>query len=203
MIWLSGSVRRELVGRPGVGLMMTPRMRQAPLAGLPWATDVGIWRPGEFSMQRYVGFLERNRGHWPRLLFATVPDVWADAKATRAGFAAAADVLAPLGVPLAYVAQPYTVPADVPWSSIRTLFIGGPDAWQWSLDVERLVVEAHERGVWLHRGRASGWPRVSQSHAQGFDSTDGTVLRHDPQRLGRILNNLAAINSQLPMWGDE
>src|SRR4030095_1285392 len=86
MIYLSGHVSPELAQQHDrLGLMLTPRMGQRPLPGMPWAVDTGCFKhPESFDSGRYFTWLEllcAPAGARDSLLFVTAPDRLADATA--------------------------------------------------------------------------------------------------------------------------
>jgi hypothetical protein len=173
VLYLSG-VRAE-----GLPLMNTPDVSYRPTGGV-WAADSGCWSNAKaYSDERYLRWLDRQ----PRegCLFATAPDVVGDAAATLERATPMLPRIRELGFPVALVAQPTLMAADVPWHAIDALFIGGPDWWHSSDHVHELVREAKHRGKWVHEGRVNSWKRYDRARAIGYDSVDGTYLRFDPK----------------------
>lgn len=175
MLYLSGVVR------PDMPAMLTPRMGQKPPPGQPWAADTGRFNsPHEYSDAKYLAWLARMPV--ASCLFATAPDVVADAVATLEMSAPMLPRIKSLGYPAALVAQDGLELLDVPWGEFDCLFIGGTTAWKLSEHARDLAAEAKRRGKWLHMGRVNSWKRFSAAAAAGYDSADGTVLRFDPSR---------------------
>jgi hypothetical protein len=159
--------------------MVTPRMRQRPPEGVPWAADNGRFSaPEDYTDEGYLAWLRKMPGG---CLFACAPDVLGDAEATLALSAPMLPRIRAI-VPVALVAQDGLTPDMVPWDDIDALFIGGTTAWKLGPDVPVLVAEAKRRGKWAHMGRVNSWKRYDYARAIGCDSVDGTVLKHDPKR---------------------
>ena len=161
--------------------MLTPRMRQAPPAGLPWAADTGMFAaPADHSDAAYLAWLARMPAD--RCLFATAPDVVGHASAT---LRLAAPMYAPIraaGYRVALVAQDGLTIDAVPWQDIDALFIGGSTSWKLSTMTAELVAAARQLGLWVHMGRVNSRRRLAYADAIGCSSADGTVLRFDPAR---------------------
>lgn len=175
MLYLSGVVR------PNMPAMVTPRMGQRPPAGQPWAADNGRFSaPQNYTDEKYLEWLGRMPVE--SCLFATAPDVVADAAAT---LTLAVPMFAPiraLGYPVAFVAQDGQESLPVPWDGFDALFIGGTTGWKLGPGAAALAREAKERGKWVHMGRVNSLRRMQYAESIGCDSADGTVLKHDPQR---------------------
>lgn len=169
---------------PNLGRLLSPRhyARAAASASLfPVAADndcfQGLDRPA------FVAMLEAIAG--TPLLFISVPDVVADARATARRFVRWRDRVAAAG-PVALCAQDGL--RSPPWDELDALFIGGSTNWKVSNDARRLVLEAKERGKWTHMGRVNSTRRVLIAKAWGIDSIDGSSVSmftdtHLPRRL--------------------
>lgn len=165
--------------------MVTARMGQVPKNSLPWAADNGRFRsPHEYTDEKYLMWLleMKMRGHLERCLFATAPDVVGDAAATLELSAGMYYPIRTLGYPVALVAQDGLTESMVPWERIDALFTGGSTQWKLSEEAYALQREAKQRGKWTHMGRVNSWRRFSAAASAGYDSADGTVLKHDPKR---------------------
>lgn len=161
--------------------MVTPRMRQGPPAGQPWAADNGRFSaPGDYTDEGYLAWLARWAMQAPRCLFATAPDVVADAGAT---LLLSAPMYAPIraaGYPVALVAQDGLERLPVPWQEFDALFVGGSTSWKLGEPAHELAAEAKRQGKWLHMGRVNSLRRLRLARAMGCDSVDGTFLRWAP-----------------------
>jgi hypothetical protein len=161
--------------------MVTPRMRQHPPEGQPWAADTGCYaNPAEHDDNRYLMWLSGMP--LERCLFATAPDRVGDAVATLELSVPMLPRIRALGIRAALVAQDGLLPWQVPWHLTDALFIGGTTAWKLSEQAFGLILEARRRRLWVHMGRVNSWKRFSAAAAAGCDSADGTVLRFDPSR---------------------
>lgn len=151
-----------------------------------WAIDNGCFTPAgktdAFNPERWWAILEAaaTPEHLTRCLFATAPDVYADADGTLARADPWLDKITALGYRTAYVAQPWQRPELVPWDRIGALFVGGPDPWQDSPECAALMAEAKARGLWPHIGRVNSYRRLRWCADHGADSADGTFLVFAP-----------------------
>lgn len=149
-----------------------------------WAADNGRFNsPHEYTNGAYLKWLRKMPSK--SCLFATAPDVVADAVAT---LQLSQPMLQPIrlcGYKVALVAQDGLQDLEVPWSDIDCLFIGGSTSWKLSEHAYALMAKAKERGKWTHMGRVNSWRRFRAAAAAGYDSCDGTVLRFDPDRAVR------------------
>lgn len=192
MIYLSGVVR------PDLPAMLTPRMRNAPPAGQPWAADNGRFAsPHEYTDEGYMEWLNRLAPERARCLFATAPDVVADAAATLELSLPMLWVIREAGYRAALVAQDGLEHLSVPWADFDALFLGGTTAWKTGEAAHELAREALSRRKHLHMGRVNGLARMRLAKAMGCDSVDGTFLRWAPDHnLGRLQRWLAALDRE-------
>lgn len=185
MIYLSGHVRPEVLGRPDLGVMLTPMTGYRPdLSRSIWAADSGCFSaPEKFDMTKYLDFLALHAPHRDRCLFATAPDVVGDAEATLEKSAPYLPIIRGAGYRVALVAQDGLEVLDVPWEMFDCLFVGGTTAWKLSEQAYQLAREADERGKWVHMGRVNSWRRLKAAAVSGYDSADGTFLAFGPEAL--------------------
>lgn len=184
----------------GVGFMATP----APHAG--WDAPYVALDNGCFSDRWDVTRWRAWLGRQPTTaLFAVVPDVVADATATRRLWDEHAWFVRSLGHRAAYVLQDGQTVNDVPWDQCDAVFIGGSTAWKLSPDAYALIVEAKARHKWVHMGRVNSLRRMRFARDWGCDSVDGTYLRFGPDvntpRLLAMLRDLTDVPT-LFMAGD-
>lgn len=167
--------------------------------GEPFAVDNGAfsdWRPAAFE-RRLASLLP----HRDDCLFVSVPDVIASRCMTaeedqkdRAGRNVRIDAVGNArqtlaiwherkelfpylsGWPLAFVAQDGAEDLDLPWRSMRALFIGGSTSWKESAAAAQLVRAAKIRGLHVHVGRVNGPRRWRHFESLGADTADGTGL---------------------------
>jgi hypothetical protein len=155
---------------------------------VPYALDNGAFK----------GFVE---GKWKALLrwaclsgqpplWAAVPDVVSDSKATSARWDEFSPEAARYGWPLAFVVQDGHEPDDVP-ADAGVIFVGGSTEWKWlSLP---MWCEAFDR---VHVGRVNSPEKLYQCHRLGVESVDGTGWnRGDPRQLNGLLRFLEETNA--------
>jgi hypothetical protein len=182
--------------------MVTPRMRQGPPEGQPWAADNGRYAsPEEYTDAGYLAWLERWRPAAGRCLFATAPDVVGDAEAT---LELSLPMLRPIraaGYPVALVAQDGLEALPVPWEQIDALFIGGTTAWKLGEAAHELATQALARGLHVHMGRVNSLRRLRLARAMGCHSVDGTFLRWAPtENRARMAEWWRQLESQPEVW---
>lgn len=169
---------------PRLGWLLTPSngtsISTVLASGSYWAADNDCFVA--LDKARYVRMLRRiaSAPDTKRLLFVTVPDVVADARATLLRFRLWYPVVRYFGLPAAFVAQDGQTVDAVPWHAIRALFIGG--STQFKLNAGALVQAAKERDKWVHVGRVSTLRRVELVGALGADSIDGTIFSRMPDK---------------------
>lgn len=183
MIYLSGAIRDEFLGRLDVGVILTERRHMRPdLSRSVWAADNGCFAQGDtFDLDGYIARLDS----WPaeyrrRCLFATAPDVVGDAKATLARSRPVLPVLRAMGYRAAFVAQDGLEALPVPWDEFDALFIGGTTPWKLSAHAAVLLAQADARGKWTHVGRVNSFRRLKAFGTCGVDSADGTYAAFGP-----------------------
>lgn len=202
MIYLSGCVRPELLASPDLGVILTPRMGNAPdLSRSLFAIDNGCFsQPESFDVGEYEAYMERWRGDQDRCLFVTAPDVVGDAEATWQRSKAVLPTIRAHGYKAALVAQDGLERMDVPWDEFDCLFVGGSTTWKLSEAAYELVRDADERGKWTHMGRVNSWRRLKAAAVSGYDSADGTHIAFGPdQLLPRVQGWLATIRREPSM----
>jgi hypothetical protein len=225
VIFLSGALGRVLEAprQWNMGVLATPtstgrpQLDQIRRTGMPWAIDNEEFG-GRFELARWERWL-RSVPRAARLtcLFVVVPDVLirdrqpdgsvrvrGDAAATYARFWEFTALVREIGYRQAFVSQDGATSSLVPWDEIDCLFVGGSDDWKLCDRSVSLIREAQERGLWTHMGRCqargSVGGRIGAAHAIGMDSCDGTVLKRDPSRLGRIMAGLDDLNAHQSLW---
>lgn len=169
---------RALLDAGRIGLLCTPDGGSPPKPGWVWAADNGCFS-GSWDADRWIAWLGRRAPHRASCLFATVPDVVADADATLDRWDLYVTQVTMLGYRPALVAQDGLEPAMVPWSELGALFIGGSTEWKRSEAPRRLAAEARGRGLHVHVGRVNSEARF-RAWAPDADSADGTFLAFGP-----------------------
>lgn len=209
IIYLSGCAARERMPdmvRAGIGLMLTPLAGHRPAWAIEanvWAADNGCYSAGDrFDLGRWLAWLDRMAVARDICLFAAVPDVVGDARATLARWEATAHLVRPTGYPLAYVLQDGQEHLPVPWSEVDAVFVGGSTEWKLGSGARSLVSEARHRGKWAHMGRVNSGKRLLYASRIGCGSADGTYMAFNPAeaiaRMGRWLRQANA--PQLTLW---
>lgn len=198
MIYLSGGTPPELrgeVARLGWGYMLAPAagVRLGLVDSLPWAADNGCFTTA-WNAETWTAWLRAMMPARERCLFAVVPDVVADAAATRARWDEYKHIPRSLGYRLAFVTQDGCTTAMVPWSEAGAIFTGGSTAWKRSEPAFALIGVARSRGLWTHMGRVNSQRRLRAAYAGGYASCDGTYMAFNPaggvRRLGEFLVQL-------------
>lgn len=180
------------------GWLLTPRrtMTITGIFGYRYGIDNEVYALGDgFDSARYMRALNRIREvHGiATCLFATAPDVVADAAATMRQFGQWSDRIREL-FPVALVAQNGLESMPVPWDDFDALFVGGSTAWKLGPDVARLIREAKEHSKWTHIGRINS-PYRAMRLREMPDSIDGTAWAQAPDRESRKWNRWLAQGS--------
>lgn len=146
-----------------------------------WAADTGCFtQPHRHDNDRYLAWLSNKRKSSGPCLFATAPDVVADAEATLERSLPMLGRIREVGVPAALVAQDGMTPGQIPWDEIDVLFIGGTTEWKLGPASAAVTREAVRRGKWVHMGRVNSLKRLRIAQGMGCRSADGTVLAFGP-----------------------
>lgn len=175
----------------GLGDIDTPAQGNARPAGIAWCADNGCYGSGWPGYEAWYAWLTRNAADAPTCLFATAPDVVANAWATEARSRPWLPRVRDLGDPVAYVAQDGMEYSSWDlWDEIDCLFIGGSTEWKLSPEAATLARCAASYGKWVHLGRCNSFKRYAyawdECHA---DSVDGTYLTFGPDKnLPNVLN---------------
>lgn len=135
------------------------------------------------------GFVLYQLRDVPGCLFVCVPDVPGKARETLDRFFEWAAWIKYLGYPVALAAQDGMEYLPIPWGVLDALFIGGKkqDKWwqEWKLGpgAHNLILEAKNRGKWVHVGRVNSHKRMIQVMEMGADSCDGTNTSIEPANI--------------------
>lgn len=187
-----------------LGQMIQPKAGNRLEPGVWFAIDNGCVRlehgrpvtdPG-WDPHSWQALLERHTGN-PLCLFATVPDVVADAQGTDERWSKWAPVVIDRGYRPAYVLQNgcQTVPCDA-----GAVFTGGDTAYKLSPQARRHIRQAQNGGLWCHMGRVNSLRRLRRCADDGYQSCDGTYLTFGPDRnLPTLLGWLHP--TQPSLWG--
>lgn len=142
-----------------------------------------------------------------RCLFAAVPDVVGDARATRESWNAWWPELRGSGLPLAFVLQDGAEadPELIPWGELDVLFVGGSTDWKIGARAGRAWMDIFRRAdaeaVPVHMGRVNSFERCEIAfYGLGCRSADGTHIAYNPRENTRnivkwlnIFNNSAIL----------
>jgi hypothetical protein len=201
---------RARMDRGHLGAIWTPAQGNRLPPGVTFCIDNGCG-PGKDGQpgtgypgdRGYLELLSRMSAQArERCLFATAPDVLADAAATlerSEGFMR--PIRGWFGLPVALVAQDGLEHLDVPWYSFDVLFIGGSTGWKLGPAAAELTAEAHRRGKWVHMGRVNTRQRLRYASWLGCDSADGTGMTRAPDKnLAQMLGWLGEVNGQVPLF---
>jgi hypothetical protein len=158
---------------PGrLGWLISPGGWRRPPSWMPYALDngaFGAWlNKREWDEQAFIDLLDRTR-YVPRPLWVAVPDVVADAEATKARWHEWSQrIREVIKTPLAFVVQDGMTVADVP-DDADVLFVGGSTEWKWRN--LKMWTDAHPR---VHVGRVNSERLLWMAHDAGAESCDGT-----------------------------
>lgn len=201
IIYLSGHVNSRLP--PEVGLMISPNMGNKLPDDRLFALDNGCFsKPETFDPLTYIGLMAKYQPANDRCLFATMPDVVRDAKATLAKVQPWPRIIRALGYKAALVAQDGLEALTVPWDEFDVLFIGGSTEWKLGDHATALIRAAKDRGKWVHAGRVNSLRRLRHVHWQGCDSADGTFCAFGPDvNIPRMAGWLQSIQTQPMLEG--
>jgi hypothetical protein len=184
-----------------LGYMLTPRAgyRLKVVSEYPfWAADNGCYSQGpSFDLVAYLRWLERMAPARQTCLFATAPDVVADALSTWARSKDVLPVLRDMGYKAALVAQDGIEDTDIQWDTFDALFMGGTTEYKLSETAYEVALTAKHKGKWLHMGRVNSRRRLLAAAASGYDSADGTHLMFGPdKRLPELVRWLRELERQ-------
>jgi hypothetical protein len=171
---------RDAMRTGEIGMICTPAEGRSPADAKVWAADNGCFGKGYPGDTEWLAWLHQHAAHADRCLFATAPDVVADAAATLTRSAPWLPVIRELGYPAALVAQDGLEDLDIPWDDFDVLFIGGSTEWKLSATAARIAAEAKRRGKKVHMGRVNSARRWAYAELVGCDSADGTFLAFGP-----------------------
>ncbi len=179
----SGRRVRDAMRAGLLGMIATPAAGNRIAAGVDWCADNSCFTPSRYpGDDAYLAWLAARRRFADRCVFATAPDVVADADATLARSLAMLPRIRAVGYPVALVAQDGLEPAGVPWRDIDALYIGGSTGWKLGPAAAALAGHARRRGLWVHMGRVNSRRRIHYATAIGCHCVEGTLLAYGPDR---------------------
>lgn len=204
-MYLTGNLSdpvRPLLDAGRLGLMNTPKNAYRIADNWWWAADNGCFGKGYPGDVGWLAWLESFTPiQRSRCLFATAPDVVGDSASSLQRSLPWLATIRDLGYPVALVTQDGTTPADIPWSDIDWLFIGGTNAHKLGDEAKTLIAAATLQGKRVHVGRVNSQRRYEAMSALGCDSVDGTYLGFGPdQNLPRLLSWLDRNDNHIPLF---
>jgi hypothetical protein len=179
------AVAEMIAGR--LGYIDTPLQGNKRPAGVVWCADNGCFNDEKFNEAQWWRWLENNAHDAPACIFATAPDVYADAAATIERSRRWLPRIRTLGYPAAFVAQDGQENLAVPWDELDVLFIGGRKTenpkheWKRGPHAWRLAMDAKALGKWVHVGRVNSG-KTYRYFSGIADSCDGTFLTRAPDK---------------------
>lgn len=181
-----------------LGYIDTPVQGNArPSGGITWCADNGCFGkgyPGDEAWLKWLGDMSIDAD---TCLFATAPDVVADAAATLDRSRPWLPYIRYLGYPAALVGQDGLENLEVPWDEFDVFFIGGSTEWKLGPAAAVLAKEAKVRGKHVHMGRVNSLKRFRYALSIGCDSVDGTYLTYGPRtNLPKLLKWVETIRKE-------
>lgn len=146
------------------------KFRRAMKSGRVWAADNGAF--SNFNREAFIEMLTLLEPG-PKCQWVSAPDSVGDHTTTLTRFMFWAPQIRERGFPVAFVAQDGATIEEIPWNTIRCLFIGGTTEWKMSPASYKIAFEAKERGKLLHMGRVNSQLRYNLAASLGCDSVDG------------------------------
>lgn len=183
MILLVSGATATVKRWPTVGELIVPGAWSEPdslrLTPGRWAMDNGAF--SGFDAEAFVRMLERFYRR-PGCRWVTCPDVVADASETLRKWAPWSKVIRGFGFVPALVLQDGMLAAEVPWSELGAVFVGGTTEWKFSPQARDLCAYAKARGLTVHVGRVNSKQRIIAAARMGADSFDGSQYSMFPDR---------------------
>lgn len=185
-----------------VGLIDQPNTGHLPeiVRDAAWIADCGVYGAdgaSKFDEARWRKFLADHVGFADRCVFAVVPDVVGDHRATLDQWDRYSDEMDPYR--RAFVAQDGCTPATIP-EDADALFVGGSTRFKLSTEARACVTYAIAEGMWTHMGRVNSRHRLLLAAGWGCDSVDGTYAAFGPDRnFPRILSWVEESNRRISL----
>lgn len=186
-----------------LGMISTPAQGNLIPHGSAWCADNGCFGNGYPGDDGYIAFLERNREHAARCLFAVAPDI-APAGPMPESLRRSLPMLSRIrgaGFRAALAAQNGAEHTGLPWDEFDALFIGGDTPWKLGAGARMVIADARSHGKHVHMGRVNSLERLRYADYAGCHSADGTYLTFGPDvNLPHLLGWLRAVNDQCTLW---
>jgi len=183
--------------------LRTP-LTQYKVGHIPWALDNGCFT--EFKESKWIRMVLSGVQDGSLMIWFTLPDEVGDHYRTRQLFDLWYDRLrvtymipeCVLQEKAAFVLQDGVTSADIPWSKIGAVFLGGTTGFKLSRLAYSLLEEARLRGKWTHVGRVNTPDRATYFH-RVTDSIDGSGLCLYTVERERMLARLDELNNTIQM----
>lgn len=210
MLYLSGCLPkkkeiRHLLWKNGIGLLLTPQaLRRLPeqtetYSAWDWAADNACFS-NKWDSNKWLRWLQSIENP-EKALFATVPDVVASHEQTVERWHEWWESVKTLNFKPAFVIQNGATPDQVPFDQAEAIFIGGSTEWKLSEAAREIVVEAKQKGLWVHMGRVNSVRRLQIASEWGCDSVDGTMLAFAPDtNAHKLVDMMQEIRMQHSMF---
>lgn len=167
-----------------LGQLLTPLTGYSDWGGI-YAIDNGAF--SGFDKVKFCRLLKRQEARRSDCLFVTVPDLVGAGRRTVELFRHRLEVLPELAEwPVALVVQDGIEDADIPWSELAAIFVGGKDPWKDSAAAADVVKTAKILGKWSHVGRVNTPRRFDHFSEIGADSCDGSGIAMYDHMLHKI-----------------
>lgn len=149
-----------------------------------WMLDNGAFQKKGFILDDWIKRITNLLPYLDTCIGVVTPDVVGDYKATLERFYLYRNTIKELGYPVAFVTQDGLTSRETPWDKFEVLFIGGSDKHKLGKEASLLIMEAKDRGKWVHVGRVNSYSRVLKFWMA--DSWDGTHLSFEPRAQTKI-----------------
>lgn len=137
-----------------------------------FAIDNGAF--SRFDGKAFDALLAREYERRKNCIFVCAPDVVGSARRTLEIFYRWEEKLKDW--PIALVAQDGQQDLEIPWDSIKAIFIGGSTEFKLSEHAKQIIKCAKVLNKWVHVGRVNTPDRFEYFDEMGVDSIDGTGL---------------------------
>lgn len=183
--------------------MLTPvSQRNAPDRSWHWAADNGCFS-AKWEHDQWQRWL-LTQPQPETALFATVPDVVADHKATLERWKQFMPIVKQSKYKAAFVIQDGATIESIPWSELDAIFIGGSTKFKLSDYARNIAKETKQQNKWLHMGRVNSLRRMIIAQDWQCDSIDGTFLAFGPDvntpRLIAMMQKLESMKQQSTLF---
>jgi hypothetical protein len=169
--------------------LRTPLTAYRRCEGVPYALDNGCF--ARFERTAWLRLISEAYDDAP--VFATMPDIVGSAIRTAELFDAFYRTAN--GIPLALVLQDGIENVRIPWDRISAVFVGGSDAFKFSIAAFNAARTAKMLGKWVHVGRINTAARV-RNWSELADSIDGSGISRFDHMLEDVLAQISGAHPQ-------